>query len=284
MLIRDFSITKTDSIEYCGKYHKRFILNSQPPETLIEGIGFSNGLLGFQNDPSIGESYYELYCYTEWNNLQCPDCELLLNPQEYIPMLGNSNQWYILRTFEGRYTYIFTTQGDTLINNKSYKILGRQGVYYIPGFIREDTLERKVYMMPNSIKDTFEIVYFDFSLNENDSIFIYSINYDSLGYFRVDSVRYISTLGGLRKAIYLNDPRIVYDIPAPVWVEGIGTLGSIEYRESPSESYNAGELSCYFKDGVKIYQSEFSKSLDTCIIEWSGVEDFELLSDITSVR
>jgi len=196
-------------------------------------------------------------------------------------MLGNSNQWYIMIGGEGKRTDIYTTQGDTLINNKIYKILGCQDVYYIPGFIREDTLERKVYMLPNSIKDTFEIVYFDFTLNENDSILLYSINYDSLGYFKVDSVREISTLAGPRKALYLYSTKDYNDWTLqPTWVEGIGTLGAIDCREGFPISFVCGELNCYFKDGVKIYQSEFSKALDTCIIECSGVEDFGSLSNI----
>jgi hypothetical protein len=185
------------------------------------------------------------------------------------------------RATESAGTTIYQTTGDTLIKDKIYKILGYNDWYYgniISGFLREDTVERKVYLMPNSIRDTFEIVYFDFTLNENDSILLYSINYDSLGYFRVDSVRVITTLEGLRKAIYLNDPITVHDHPAPVWVEGIGTLGAIECREVPPLPWN--ELNCFFKDGVKIYQSEFSKSFDTCIIEWGGVDDPESRSDI----
>lgn len=201
------------------------------------------------------------------------------NAQDYIPMLGNSNQWYVLQVSEGGGTGIFMTKGDTLINNKIYKILGVQNFADIAGFIREEIIDRKVYMMPNSIKDTFEIVYFDFSLNENDSILLYSINYDSLGYFKVDSFREISTSAGFRRAIYLSNTRWDYWSYKPVWVEGIGTLGSIDCREG-SPLLVLGELSCFFKDGVKIYQSEFSKELDTCIIEWSGIEDFELQSDI----
>lgn len=201
--------------------------------------------------------------------------------QDYVPMLGNSNQWYVLNTFEGAWTENYTTKSDTLINNKLYKILGHQFFSSVYGYLREDTVERKVYMIPNSIKDTFEIVYFDFSLMADDSIFLYNIDYDSLGYFKVDSVREINTLAGSRKAIYLTDPRAINYEPAPVWVEGIGTLGSIRDREAPPESYNAGELSCYFKDGQKLYQSDFSKELDTCVIKWSGIDDHEFKSDVT---
>ena len=272
-----FIITDIDSVEYCGRYHKRYIESlSFPffPIVLVEGIGFSNGLLGYYGYFGNGEYYNQLICYTERNNRQCADCKLWLEETEYIPMLGNTNQWYVLYSPEGAYTNIITTKGDTLIRNKTYKILGYQHIANIPEFIREDTIERKVYMLPNSIKDTFEIVYFDFSLNENDSILLYSTDYDSLGYFRVDSVRNISTLAGIRRAIYLNDLRIFPYWTTPVWVEGIGTLGTIDCRECWPE-FEKGELNCFYKDGVKIYQSKFSRSLDTCIIGWSGVDDFE---------
>ena len=43
-----------------------------------------------------------------------------------------------------------------------------------------------------------------------------------------------------------------------------------------------GGLSCFFKDGVKIYQSELATELDTCEIGWSSIEN-KKSSDIINV-
>jgi hypothetical protein len=188
-------------------------------------------------------------------------------------MLGVSNKWYVLNIYDPR---IYITKGDTLVGNRDYKILGLEDLGNDFGFIREDTIERKVFIIPNSVRDSVEIIYFDFSLEENDSILLYSLNYDSLGIFTVDSVRHISTLTGNRKAVYLRNEDWDSFSWKPVWVEGIGTLGDMENREtSPglgSKSGGNGELSCFFKDGVKIYQSEYSQSIDTCLEFYSLVE------------
>jgi len=76
-----FLVNEIDSIEICGQYHRRYINNLNPggwfPYTLTEGIGFSNGLLGYSRYID-GESYEFLKCYTEWNNSNCGDCEILL--------------------------------------------------------------------------------------------------------------------------------------------------------------------------------------------------------------
>ncbi len=74
-------VKSIDSIEYCGNYHKRFNLNDTTfasiPVSLIEGIGFTIGLI----EPYFYqfEELSLLICYTERNNAECEDCELLLS-------------------------------------------------------------------------------------------------------------------------------------------------------------------------------------------------------------
>jgi len=72
-----FVVNAIDSVEICGRYHRRYMANRYCdfPEqnTITEGVGFSNGLLGTFN-VVCGEASYYLYCYTEWGNLECTDC------------------------------------------------------------------------------------------------------------------------------------------------------------------------------------------------------------------
>jgi hypothetical protein len=99
--VDNFIINGIDSVEYCGIYHKRYIqqLNGGSyDETLIEGIGFSNGILGyFYPFDNGGENTRVLECYMEKDNQECPACENLLNvtPRslctEVYPIPTNNN-------------------------------------------------------------------------------------------------------------------------------------------------------------------------------------------------
>jgi hypothetical protein len=82
-----FIINEIDSVEICGKYHKRYIQDigsNDPRETLIEGVGFSNGLLGyFESFDQYGESTTSLICFTETENINCSECDLIIKTQLY---------------------------------------------------------------------------------------------------------------------------------------------------------------------------------------------------------
>ena len=70
-------ITSIDSIEYCGKYHRRYIYNEWEG-AIIEGIGSVYGLL----DPLMTiqlDFYTNFDCYTEKSNNNCDQCSLLVS-------------------------------------------------------------------------------------------------------------------------------------------------------------------------------------------------------------
>lgn len=198
--------------------------------------------------------------------------------QNYIPMLGETNEWYEWHSYvEGAETFIFYTKKDTVLNGKNYKVIGVKGRGNEYGFIREDTFDHKVYMLGYQAIDTFEITRYDFSLEENDSIELYDLNYKVIGNYFVDSVRMINTLAGPRRAIYLINRQWNFDNKL-VWVEGVGSLGSIEVPfASP---YHQFGLNCYFKDGIKVFESELASNYDTCMIGWSNVEDQPVTQNI----
>ena len=71
-------VISIDSVNYCGKYHKRYNLNDSTimiNQSLIEGIGFNSGLI----NPWFHQFEVEtsLVCYTEKNNDYCEPCDLL---------------------------------------------------------------------------------------------------------------------------------------------------------------------------------------------------------------
>ena len=136
-----------------------------------------------------------------------------INAQDYVPMLGNTSIWYYIESGLGIDTDVFIAKDDTVFNNLSYRILSKahdgQDIYEqstIVGYIREDTVEKRVYMLPYSInaEDNTEFIYYDFSLNEGDSLLLYGMNYYSYGYFILDSIRNISTIAGSRGVLVIQ--------------------------------------------------------------------------------
>ena len=85
----------------------------------------------------------------------------IAHSQQYEPMLGETNEWYLMRTFEGSEVAKFSTLGDTVLFGKTYKPFGLRPPDDIWLFIREDTSARKVYALPQNPKDSNEyLIYF----------------------------------------------------------------------------------------------------------------------------
>lgn len=76
-----FIVKGIDSINYCGRYHKRYYEEIDPmPIALIEGIGYSNGILGYYEQYiGMGENTTNLECYMELNNRDCEVCGYIMN-------------------------------------------------------------------------------------------------------------------------------------------------------------------------------------------------------------
>ncbi|MBI4649256.1 MAG: T9SS type A sorting domain-containing protein [Bacteroidia bacterium] len=204
--------------------------------------------------------------------------------QEYHPMLGDTNVWKVRYYFESIITETFVTKGDTTIDSLTYKIIGWASGTNEFAYLREDTLEKKVYCRPPAyINFSSEYVFYDFSLIENDSILLFDYyydypgNFDTLGYYYVDSIRLINTYEGQRKIFYFSKPSAQF-WEYPVWIEGVGTLGHpLHPGQSPIEGPYGGEfgylLSCFFRNDILVYQSQESIEYETCDIDISNIEE-----------
>ncbi|MGD2034801.1 MAG: T9SS type A sorting domain-containing protein [Bacteroidales bacterium] len=184
------------------------------------------------------------------------------NCQDYFPMVSDSCMWYVSWCLEACGTDILYTDGDTIIHDTTYFKYFTMDTYHgnppvLIGFLREDTLNKKVYCINicRQEKDSSEFVYYDFNLNTGDSTFVISpttIDYrcfDSLGWYKVDSVSVVSTLTGNRKIFYLrnnSDARDYYDYPFINWIEGIGFVEAPHY-------FGQNWLNCFFRRGIKEY-------------------------------
>ena len=89
--------------------------------------------------------------------------------QEYKPMLSNLNEWKVTNCNFGCLTDTYFTDGDTIVDNVSYKIL--DGYHYISRkfLLREDIAKKQVFIkmfLPSGVED---YLLYDFSLEVGDT-------------------------------------------------------------------------------------------------------------------
>lgn len=228
----------------------------------------------------------------------CLTSTMSVRGQGYYPMLADSNSWYATYWFEGCYTTKYETNGDSTIHGIKYKKL--QAPYYAGysniGYLREDTILKKVYAkfasdVPRlypfdsallAFDDTSEFLYYDFNLATGDSLFIIAPELimagpyrsgqgvDTLGWYYVDSVASLTTLGGIRKAIYLRShPLTQYccSYEFMVWVEGVGAL------YGPYLGGGLNFLSCYYKNNVHEYFKGYDDTTTSCYCSGLGINE-----------
>lgn len=192
--------------------------------------------------------------------------------QSYLSMLDNVNKWAVFSVLPGVERSFFGNSGyfnatDTIIDSIAYKWIQPDANFmYLPDdtlqyFLREDTINQLVYVRYNDADTDFVI--YDFNLMQGDSILLgfKSGNFSS-GYFNVDSLSTLNTLGGIRKTWYLSNA-INQKI---VWIEGIGSIyGPVYtadmycdlciYTDCFNDIFTSVFLTCAFKDTVQVYQN-----------------------------
>ncbi len=187
--------------------------------------------------------------------------------QEYKPLLDNYNEWQLTSCYFGCITDVYYTDGDTIVDGNSYKIL--DGFHYISRtfLLREDIAQRKVYLNLVQSGSSDEYLLYDFSLNVGDSIDIKNpispFPWDG-GFYKIDSIINRPLVDG-------NDYRHFYLSPTPsntisttpaVWVEGAGSLSLINAPGGYPDINAAGHLSCFFKNGELFYSN--LEAIDSC--------------------
>ncbi len=206
----------------------------------------------------------------------------------YGQLLKTGNSWSYLEIriptcekstqCEGKFftNYNYQIGGDTLINNKLYKIVIETAfrnnesnpVYYNKGFLREDVSNKKIYSQLSYMDDTTEVILYDFAIKK-DSIF--NSTYEKLyhlpgGVTRVKSTYYSAQVldidsvlfyGIKRLRIKLLDFRINKITNSPIkdtveWIEGIGSnKGLLDYVQG---DYT---LLCFSQDEELKYVNDY---------------------------
>ncbi len=192
---------------------------------------------------------------------------LSASSQSYTPLLDDLNEWQFTSCFSGCVTDVYFTDGDTLVNNKTYKIL--DGYHYINRnlLLRENSNEQKVYLTILEPQYTEDLLLYDFSMEVGETIEMLNPITPfpaNGGFYVLDSIINLPLVDG-------NEYRHFYFSPTPsntisntnaIWVEGMGSLSMINAPGGEPDVNNVGKVSCFFKNTELFYSN--LDSIDVC--------------------
>lgn len=180
--------------------------------------------------------------------------------QEYKPLLGDVNEWQLTYCLNGCLTDTYYTDGDTIVDGMSFKIL--DGYHYISRtfLLREEIAERQVHIkiiLPDRIENH---LLYDFSLEVGDSIKMNNpvtpFPADG-GYFLLDSIVNRTLANDEAHRHFYFSPTSANEISFHnvVWIEGVGSLSLINAPGGEAAINQIGHLSCAFKETGLVYSN-----------------------------
>ena len=215
--------------------------------------------------------------------------------QDYKPMLDVVNEWQFLTCFQGDCNApldVYYTDGDTIVNNKSHKIL--DGFHYISRqfLLREEVADKKVYLTTLIGGNIEEFLLYDFSLEIGDQFQMrnpYSPFPQIGGMFTLYDIQELPLEDGelYRHFYFTPSPFNTQSFWDATWVEGVGSLSIITAPGGEPNFDNAGELCCSFANGENIYSNlEHITSCDAILgtENEQDLEEITLLFDTNTIR
>lgn len=208
---------------------------------------------------------------------------LNINAQDYTPLLADVNEWQFSTCFMGDCLKdVYFTDGDTLVNNTSYKIL--DGYHYISRtfLLREDVTTQQVFLLTIINGEENEYLLYNFSMNVGDEIEMlnpFSPFPSSGGMFTLTSIDNIELVDGTIYKQFNFSPSQGNTISTwnATWIEGIGSLSIVTAPGGNPNFDGVGALSCSFRNGNSFY-SNFER-VHSCDAVLNIVEN-EILSDV----
>ncbi|MCF8346418.1 MAG: hypothetical protein K9G38_04335 [Bacteroidales bacterium] len=193
-----------------------------------------------------------------------------------------SNTWIGTEHGDNYHSYFIKFEGDTTINDKSYKIIWKSDdilhqFWYRYGAIREDST-KKIYTF-NTHNQSGEQLLYDFGIQIGDSLSSLSGPY----YIHLCDIReltfeYTTDTFNYYDFSYWSDCNSI-DI---TWIEGVGSLGGI--FNGLTELYQTGSyqyLTCYFEDDILKY---YNPIFDTCFPQGFPIGISHKKSENQSIR
>lgn len=223
----------------------------------------------------------------------------------YHKMIGDTNRWYVSGHFLGvkpggvnstsdfgrSCIGYYEAIKDSVFNLKTYKIFklstGGSSVClgfgpndsYFSSLVREDTLTRKVYIIPKDSAN--EVLAFDFLMNVGDSLYLPFPATSSVlknGYYKLDSILLKNEILGQRKHFYLSqyNASINFSTGKKYYIEWIESIGGVHfplnlvYADNMIDNggytcktyqYNS-YVTCKHTNSIKYYQ-------DSCMLNYA---------------
>ena len=196
--------------------------------------------------------------------------------QDYVPMLDTVNEWKFTTCNFGCITDTYYTDGDTIVDGTTYKIL--DGYHYISrGFLlHEDVAEKQISIKMLLPSGTEDYLLYDFSLEVGDT---FQMNNpitpfpNDGGLFVLDEISSKTLADGksYRHFYFSPAPGNTQSTEEAVWIEGIGSLSIINAPGGHPDINEVGHLSCFFKDGERVYEN--LDSITECVPDVLGISD-----------
>ncbi len=214
---------------------------------------------------------------------------------DYQSLVVENKMWSCGWEIIDYYTsYWIKFSGDTIINDNNYKRIWMSSYSNTPdnwelheGYVREDTIGKKVYFMNNDLE---EGLIYDFDVNIGDTINIHNRNedwwdnecpfYDELQLI-VDTIYYMEILESTRKAVVVRE---INDTIKETWIEGIGSnagvlkSGSFLFPELScsgdiSYMFLANYLMCYYENEEVVYKNPDNLYFPSCNYSTNNIFD-----------
>jgi len=191
--------------------------------------------------------------------------------EPYLPLLDTGKLWIEAKRLEfGGFKFTELWIGDRIIYNDTvyYELYG---INTEPFYMREDTLERKVYIDCSFYPEPCEdVLLYDFSLQVGDSV-----DYGEGYLYRLEVVE-TESISEINRKIYYLQPVWDMELPFAIWIEGIGSKAGVLQPKSNPGLYGMGmtELNCFYQNEELQYQS-YSASVYGCNFEYLAIDKIE---------
>ena len=183
--------------------------------------------------------------------------------QNYQSIFGSdSTTWDIATIYcDAGGTRTATIVGDTIINSNGYKIIRE-----FPVYLREDTLQGKVWFY-NSY-DSTEYLTMNLDLSLGDTFDIHSYLNTPFHHY-VDSVYFLNNLKHVRLNTFIT---MCGDVEKITFIEGVGSTAGLFFQGNNDGSNVQDYMLCQHKNGVKVASNLIYP--DTCFIQVISVSEY----------
>lgn len=200
---------------------------------------------------------------------------LLLNGQEYQPLVVEGNSWSVVGWSWGNaWTHYYFIEGDTTINSTQYEKIYRasdsllQNDVSFWGGIREDTINQEIYYYYSEW--TGENRLYKFGMEIDDTVSVWSNECGSYVARVIDADTITDLYGTEHRRMKMD----FYGGGSPMneyWIDGIGsTFGLLSSGNYSCIADLNFELLCFSKESELYYMNPL---YDVCYITKVGIQD-----------